>query len=84
MIPNATTLEEGHAMPSNIVAGSEFVVGSQVTLQCDSDWVYSDGNMEKQFNCTAVDTVTPEWEFCTGIAIKAPNWGKLLCLEIVP
>ena len=82
MIPDAVTLEEGHVTPSNIVAGSDFVVGSQVTLQCDSEWVYSDGSMEKQFNCTAGDTVTPEWEYCTGTTIKATNQGKLLCLVL--
>ncbi len=68
--------------PSNMTAGSEFVVGSQVMLQCDSDWVYSDGSMEKQFNCTAGDTVTPEWDYCTGITIKATNRGKSLCLVL--
>ncbi len=67
IVPDLETLETGHVRTSTAAAGSEFDVGTNVTLDCDEAWRFTEGSTSKLFHCVARETVSPDWEYCTGM-----------------
>ena len=63
-VPDSVTLQSGHVVSTSLLPGSQFAVSTSLTMQCDEDWGFLDGQRSKVFSCVANDVMSPNLEFC--------------------
>ncbi len=66
-VPDGATLTSSHVTASAPGAGNRFPQEDNVTLTCDSGWMYPNGDLSRSFTCTGMDTLIPAWTYCTGL-----------------